>query len=784
MQLIDYYSGMIFRISITLLLTWFFIQVHSLQCNKKPEGVVPFWSNPHNKVHLEILGNPEGYMPKERYTVKLVAQAQPFTEFLLTVENENGEVTFPDATSSSVGKLDLGDDVLLKFSDKCPNAIMQTNDLPKTEVKVYWIAPEPQSGCVYFKATVVESPRVWYSEEGPLTIKICEATDDGESLPSILERCCACPEAKYEVTFEGLWSRNTHPKDFPEDKWSTKFSDVIGASHSVDYSFWNYGELANDGLRQLAENGNTRELEKELKDNSRHIRTIIKARGISYPNITGKTFAVFRVDNIHHLISLVSMIFPSPDWFVGVSNLELCLRNCSWIESKVLNLYPVDAGIDDGVTYMDRDSPSNPPLPIRQLKSNSPNFRESPFYDESGEPIKPFARIYLSRQRLYEKNCDFDENVESSKPNCELGPWGEWSSCSVTCGKGVQYKQRSLLSNNPEECTADLTMRRVCWGMEENCRESFSSTLREETSVDPLCELTEWGNWSSCSETCGTGTKTRSRRYKNRIAAKRCAASQESPPVLEQNMACQGDGSDCPTELPNYDDCPRIPWSYWSPCLTFCGKGLKVRHRIFDSSSMNRMNPINSLERDEEGSETEDECANIKKVETVECIHEERPICETTSQEPTPIISSESYTVPQDCEVTPWSKWTECRTDASCGEGIKMKFRNIKKYPSEGGKQCGDLVKTKECRIRCSNDKQKRNKGSKNENAASKEQEFAKRNLCEMSKWSAWSPCTQSCGSSAVQQRTRVIIRRNVAYGLPCSERVEERSCNLLPCND
>lgn len=49
-------------------------------------------------------------------------------------------------------------------------------------------------------------------------------------------------------------------------------------------------------------------LESELKAESEHIRTIIKARGISYPNVTGKTFAVFRVDKQHHLMSLVSMI--------------------------------------------------------------------------------------------------------------------------------------------------------------------------------------------------------------------------------------------------------------------------------------------------------------------------------------------------------------------------------------------------------------------------------------------------------------------------------------------
>ena len=45
-----------------------------------------------------------------------------------------------------------------------------------------------------------------------------------------------------------------------------------------------------------------------LSFQSEHIRTIIKARGISHSNVTGKTFAVFRVDRKHHLMSVVSKI--------------------------------------------------------------------------------------------------------------------------------------------------------------------------------------------------------------------------------------------------------------------------------------------------------------------------------------------------------------------------------------------------------------------------------------------------------------------------------------------
>lgn len=67
------------------------------------------------------------------------------------------------------------------------------------------------------------------------------------------------------MTFEGLWSRHTHPKDFPTSGLLTRFSDVIGASHSADYRFWDYGSFASEGLRQVAERGATRMLESELK---------------------------------------------------------------------------------------------------------------------------------------------------------------------------------------------------------------------------------------------------------------------------------------------------------------------------------------------------------------------------------------------------------------------------------------------------------------------------------------------------------------------------------------
>jgi len=60
---------------------------------------------------------------------------------------------------------------------------------------------------------VLETPDTWYMDDSNLVLNMCqdskaEADDQGP----VLAECCACDEAKYEVTFEGLWSRNTHPK--------------------------------------------------------------------------------------------------------------------------------------------------------------------------------------------------------------------------------------------------------------------------------------------------------------------------------------------------------------------------------------------------------------------------------------------------------------------------------------------------------------------------------------------------------------------------------------------
>ncbi len=45
------------------------------------------------------------------------------------------------------------------------------------------------------------------------------------------------------------------------------------------------------------------------------------------------------------------MLGPSPDWISGVSRLNLCLSNCTWMDEYEEDLYLIDAGTDSGVSY-------------------------------------------------------------------------------------------------------------------------------------------------------------------------------------------------------------------------------------------------------------------------------------------------------------------------------------------------------------------------------------------------------------------------------------------------
>jgi hypothetical protein len=87
----------------------------------------------------------------------------------------------------------------------------------------------------------------------------------------------------------------------------------------------------------------------------------------------------FTMDPGFPLVTVVTMIAPSPDWFVGVRNLSLC-SDGEWVDSLSVDLFAYDAGTDSGVDYGSDNEPTVPHVPIRPID-------EAPFLVDGEIPI-------------------------------------------------------------------------------------------------------------------------------------------------------------------------------------------------------------------------------------------------------------------------------------------------------------------------------------------------------------------------------------------------------------
>lgn len=174
--------------------------------------------------------------------------------------------------------------------------------------------------------------------------------------------CDAPPTAEYLVTFDATWSAETHPQDFPSN---AHFSRLIGGSHNDAVRFWQLGEIATDGIEQMAETGNTDLLTGEVNEAIANgtAGEVITGPGTGSP---GRARTTFTVTQDFPLATVVTMIAPSPDWFVGVSGLSL-FEDGQWVDRIVIDLYPYDAGTDSGETYTSPNDDTNPRDPISEI---------------------------------------------------------------------------------------------------------------------------------------------------------------------------------------------------------------------------------------------------------------------------------------------------------------------------------------------------------------------------------------------------------------------------------
>jgi len=117
----------------------------------------------------------------------------------------------------------------------------------------------------------------------------------------------------------------------------------------------------------MAEEGGTSPLDAEVQVAIEAGTAFSLIQGSGIPRSPGTVTAEFEIARDHPRVTLVSMIAPSPDWFVGVSGLSL-FEDGDWVGEKAVSLSPWDAGTDNGTTYSSRNRDARPPLPIARLE--------------------------------------------------------------------------------------------------------------------------------------------------------------------------------------------------------------------------------------------------------------------------------------------------------------------------------------------------------------------------------------------------------------------------------
>ena len=173
--------------------------------------------------------------------------------------------------------------------------------------------------------------------------------------------------ATYSVTFTGNWTdESTTPEnDLPGN---AHFTTLIGAIHNSSVTFWESGGTASPGIESMAEIGGTSTLRGEIEASS-DAHAVIQ-QGVSFGGTGTATFNIV-VPEDHPRITLTSMIGPSPDWFVGINGLSLH-DGQDWRPTVMVDLYPYDAGTEDGNTFSLSNPDTNPQGTITSLRGTAP----------------------------------------------------------------------------------------------------------------------------------------------------------------------------------------------------------------------------------------------------------------------------------------------------------------------------------------------------------------------------------------------------------------------------
>ncbi|XP_038065062.1 spondin-2-like [Patiria miniata] len=335
----------------------------------------------------------------------------------------------------------------------------------------------------------------------------------------VIAACGGEEMANYRLEFQGLWSERTFPKSFPKYRKNAQWSTLIGVSHNDQYSMWEPGRSASVPFKDFAEgedpSGKGLQIEMVNLPNG----FVFAAKSLSTG--TGRSVTTVFVHRDHSKISLAVGLIPSPDWFVGISGLDLC-EGGSWRKDPLqLDLQPWDAGTDGGFSFTSPDYVSNPQEPITQITAQYPNHPANSFFYPKLEALPPIARVTLVWQQAGNEDSSWmgklvpglgkagrrDSNEDIQMPgdspenvspgidlptepeivipyDCEVTPWGSWSPCDTLCKVGLRRRFRLIIQrpkNGGQDCPDLITVEACQAKLTKPQKKCSKARIKKET---------------------------------------------------------------------------------------------------------------------------------------------------------------------------------------------------------------------------------------------------------------------------------------------------------------
>ena len=202
------------------------------------------------------------------------------------------------------------------------------------------------------------------------TVTITRTAEDTSLSPPPSDPVAANPStAVYSVTFQGTWTSSVTPDGVPG---GAHFSRLIGGVHSAAVTFLEGGQTASAGVESMAEVGGVSDLKSEVQTaidaSPQTALSVLEGDTDSIGPQVSKTLGNVELTTDFPRVTLTTMVARSPDWFVGVSGLPLLDDQGRWLRSHEVNLYPWDAGTEEGSEFSVNNLATSPQGVITSIR--------------------------------------------------------------------------------------------------------------------------------------------------------------------------------------------------------------------------------------------------------------------------------------------------------------------------------------------------------------------------------------------------------------------------------